>query len=489
MPSFDKPAALPRFSPASYRDVSTLLWIAAFVIVLAVEIELIFGAKAAFYVLSSSVGLASIFLGPRLLLGCVILVSATAGAMSSLEGLAIGSVPISLSGLTTALITGGAAFSLYVNRAVVQKRWVRDFLPFWIFGAFALLRCFGSSAGPDAWRQAFLIVAPLSIALLTNVVLTLRPQSFAWIESAFALSVAASICVLLCTVFVGFIESTPEGFISIFGRRSLALYMMIMLVWGLAQWRYGENLKKKRIGFYISVATLTVILTTLSRTTSVVALLCLVPLRFVKVTSRSLLSIFAGPVLGIILLGCVLLWSPVRERFLGEGSRLDDVRDVSSAYADLNTSGRNEMWAGTFMSALESPIFGHGTGTASAVVELLVPGLEHPHNDYLRVFHDQGLVGLLLFLWAWGERILRHWRKWKSSSCVPPLVMKYRMTGFLLAVSVSLSFVTDNLMLYEFILMPSYLVFAMSDFIEREGTNASAGGLKWLPDSAGARNL
>jgi len=41
------------------------------------------------------------------------------------------------------------------------------------------------------------------------------------------------------------------------------------------------------------------------------------------------------------------------------------------------------------------------------------------------------------------------------------------MIGFLIAVSVSLSFLTDNLMLYEYMMMPTFLLFAMSDFLEQ----------------------
>jgi O-antigen ligase len=210
-----------------------------------------------------------------------------------------------------------------------------------------------------------------------------------------------------------------------------------------------------------------IILTSLSRTTSAIALLFLVPLSFAKATGRKAwLSLLATPILGVTLVGFLLLWGPIRARFLGEGVGMAEAGDLQSDYAELDTSGRNEMWAATYLSALQKPILGHGTGTASELVQIMVPGLEHPHNDYLRIFHDQGLVGLGLFLWAWWGRVLYHWKTWRSSETVQPLVSKYRLIGLLVAVSISLSFLTDNLMLYEYMMMPSLLLFSMSDFLE-----------------------
>jgi O-antigen ligase len=40
-------------------------------------------------------------------------------------------------------------------------------------------------------------------------------------------------------------------------------------------------------------------------------------------------------------------------------------------------------------------VFGFGPGSSIAVVEIL------PHNEYLRMLFEEGLVGLALFLFAW----------------------------------------------------------------------------------------
>jgi O-antigen ligase len=476
----------PRVSPIVRTAKDSLagpFWFAAgfSLVLLAADLGVMLGPLVVLYFAVLGIAGCCVFLAvfrPRLLLGFVIFITGLSGGMSQLGGLKIGSVPISLAGLVTGLIAVGAVLSLCFHWGLIRKLWLRDFFPFWIFAGFAVLRCFGSHAGADAWRQAFLISAPLLIPLLTNLVVTLEADSIRWTESVFFITGFVAIGGLLATVLAGLIQSTPEGFISIFGRRSLALVMMLMLITGLAHWRYGESMQRKRIGLYLSVAALAVILGSLSRTTSVVALLFLVPLRFVKVIGRSFFALLIGPILGVALLAFLLLWAPVRARFLGEDASLADISDFQSGGVDVNTSGRDALWGVTFLDALERPLFGHGTGTASKLVQDLI-GDDHPHNDYLRVFHDQGLVGLALFLWAWGSRILRHWRAWRSSRGAPLLLLRYRMIGFLVAVSIPLSFLTDNLMVYWYMLMPSYLLFAMSDFVEREATSrrVSSGSL------------
>lgn len=441
-------------------------------VLLASGAAVVFGSAVVFAAVALTAGICCVLFGasrPRLILGYMILVSSTTGALRDVGEVHFGSTAVSLFGLTTACITAGAVLFLLFHWKDVRRRWLYDFLPFWLFSVIALGRSFGSSAGTEGWRQAFLVMAPLLIPVVTTMVLTRDPAAFHWIERTLIFTAFVAIGVLLATLSLGYMQSSTEGFISIFGRRNVALYMMLMLAFGLAQWRYGETPRQKKIGFCLSTVTLIIILSSLSRTTSTIALLFLVPMCFVRISRRrAWVSLLAAPALGAALLVLLLLWAPVRARFLGEGVNLSEGGDLESDYADLNTSGRNEMWAATFFSGIQKPFFGHGTGTASELIELVVPGLDHPHNDYLRVFHDQGLIGLAVFLWAWMGRSLRHWKKLKSSEAVPTAVRKYRMIGFLIAVSVSLSFLTDNLMLYEYMMMPSFLLLAMSDFLERK---------------------
>jgi hypothetical protein len=64
----------------------------------------------------------------------------------------------------------------------------------------------------------------------------------------------------------------------------------------------------------------------------------------------------------------------------------------------VDTSGRQEAWPLIYDEALKQPVFGHGVGTSKAFVYSIWTPVTHPHNDYLRIFFELGLVGLALFV-------------------------------------------------------------------------------------------
>src|SRR5690606_35083896 len=82
-------------------------------------------------------------------------------------------------------------------------------------------------------------------------------------------------------------------------------------------------------------------------------------------------------------------------------------RSIGSGDASVrfNTSGRANIWRAVWQSALSSPVIGKGFGSSAALLKKRF-GIEHPHNEYLRVFHDLGVLGLGLLTaqfgaWAW----------------------------------------------------------------------------------------
>tara|TARA_R110002072_G_scaffold1559_3_gene12891 strand:- start:23978 stop:25126 length:1149 start_codon:yes stop_codon:yes gene_type:complete len=62
----------------------------------------------------------------------------------------------------------------------------------------------------------------------------------------------------------------------------------------------------------------------------------------------------------------------------------------------VNTSGRWYAWQLMIESIRESPFLGHGTDLAPELVG--VARWSHPHNDYLRLLHQCGAIGLMAFL-------------------------------------------------------------------------------------------
>ncbi len=110
-------------------------------------------------------------------------------------------------------------------------------------------------------------------------------------------------------------------------------------------------------------------------------------------------------VLGIL---AVTQFPPLRDRFLhNDNERI--------AGLPIGTSGRLNIWRVVWDSIEQSPIYGHGVGTAMGLVsDTFGPAyIAHPHNDYLRLWHDFGILGLLLWLSAaciLGVGAFRRWR-------------------------------------------------------------------------------
>lgn len=91
--------------------------------------------------------------------------------------------------------------------------------------------------------------------------------------------------------------------------------------------------------------------------------------------------------------------SALRGRFFG-----GDVQNVGLGVS-INTTGRETIWRPVWNDYLTSPFLGHGPGSGDTLVARLsgfaqnaAVGVGNVHNDYLRILHDYGAIGLAL--WA-----------------------------------------------------------------------------------------
>jgi O-antigen ligase len=74
---------------------------------------------------------------------------------------------------------------------------------------------------------------------------------------------------------------------------------------------------------------------------------------------------------------------------------------------DIRDSGRFAAWDQVWEAAREQPILGAGVGSAYRFVPTVWTGMNHVHNEYLRVVFEFGFVGLAIFvgvlLWQYGD--------------------------------------------------------------------------------------
>ena len=70
-----------------------------------------------------------------------------------------------------------------------------------------------------------------------------------------------------------------------------------------------------------------------------------------------------------------------------------DVQAIGGGVS-INLTGRSDFWETTWDSYVTSPVIGHGVGSADRLItRTYSESTGHPHNDYLRLLHDYGLLG------------------------------------------------------------------------------------------------
>jgi O-antigen ligase len=119
----------------------------------------------------------------------------------------------------------------------------------------------------------------------------------------------------------------------------------------------------------------------------------------------------------------------------------------------VNASGRMKIWDEVIDSAWKAPIVGHGLGSSMGAASR-VNGVGHPHNDYLRVWHDHGLVGLGLWCLAFATMLavlLRNvWRSERRRDPAAPM----HLAALLGLIGVLIACTTDNAIVYPFVMTP-----------------------------------
>ena len=81
----------------------------------------------------------------------------------------------------------------------------------------------------------------------------------------------------------------------------------------------------------------------------------------------------------------------------------------------VNSSGRSNLWKATWDSAQQSLLFGHYPGYSMEYIRSIFVTIEHPHNEYLRLLNDLGIVGLAFWLTGMAALLYGCWRRFKNT--------------------------------------------------------------------------
>jgi O-antigen ligase len=227
--------------------------------------------------------------------------------------------------------------------------------------------------------------------------------------------------------------------------RAFALFALIGLAYLLSAWRYGA----KRALLWAVVITVFIGFS-LSRMAFVAALalfpLAQRPSKGARELARVAIWLVLVATVGYTAISYA---EPLHDRFFSGDMSLE-IGGVR-----FNASGRTVFWKATVNSYMESWLFGKGAGSSEVLVQTSFVDIDHPHNDYLRILHDYGLVGLVLWLSGMGALLWHVGRAWIRADRLNFSEAPLHLSAFLVLVAVSLVMTSDNPIVYIYIMGPA----------------------------------
>jgi O-antigen ligase len=398
---------------------------------------------------------------PVLLLYFVILTSALGSLPRAFESVEFGTTGLTVSGLRWGFVAGIIMLVLGANAR--RARVARPALPFALFVLWATVRLVSTPLGTVGLKDVLFYALPPLIWVYTHFVISPHGRPITGIEKALVYSAFIPPLLYVLMLPFGLVQFTEWGPRGLTEPRTVASYLLVILSLSLALRRYGQNATSRLWGTLISLLALGTVLFTLSRMAILLGLL-LSAMSVLEVDPRRLWRLSAGVFVAVALFAFLALRVPILQaRFF---HRVDS--DLQTSLQYLRFSGRDVFWSVTFNHALEKPFVGWGPGSSRLLVARVVFQMErgeeyHPHNDYLRVFHDMGVIGLALLLLAWIPLLIGHWKGWKAAqqSRDAPRA-KWNMSATLSIVVVLISSITGNTLHYVTVLGPVFIISAIA---------------------------
>ncbi len=365
----------------------------------------------------------------------IILVLLLLGCVDALGSIDLGT-RFSGQGLLTILYTI-AAWGLLLGSGKIPKAGLKTVWPFIALVIWALTTMFWYTPSISGIQNVLCLASFIGLALLaTGLAQTWEVQLS--IQTFFRYGIWCAAAAYGWCLF-----NSGLGAYEIIGPRSFGIAALFGVAWYASRWRFG-----KPGAFVLAALLLVEIGASLSRV-ALVASLVMLTLGRVSATVK-------GWLWGLLSLGLAMVafwWmfnniEPLRERFLLGDVKLR-VGDVA-----INVSGRSSLWRVTYDSFLDSPWVGKGAGSAAYLVRDRFRTIGHPHNDYLRVLHDYGIVGFSLWMLGWFRVLKQLWTQARFSERWGKLDAQLQFAAFLAVLGTCQMMITDNPMTYIFVMAP-----------------------------------
>ena len=321
--------------------------------------------------------------------------------------LPIGTSPATIFGILTLLlwISSGRFFkdSRYLW---LKKR--KIFLPVVVFMAIpwiGLIYTEGLSTGLDFARKSYYWLYAFAIASLSFS--HYSPKTFLKAFLA-GLTITSLISILQ---FIGLIPMR-EWLPTVFMERNIAISLQLVLGLLIASFYYFKENRLKPKMLILCLALLFLFALSISKVrASHLAFIALSPLIAYNLLGQR--HIFRVAAISILMVGALLL-SPVVQHRLDQ--TMNNLRLYSEGYLRTGVGVRFHSWKGALRIFLKNPLIGTGTGGYQlAMEEFSVPALQeikfsHPHNSFLHMAANHGIVGLISLGWLLAIMLKVGWK-------------------------------------------------------------------------------
>jgi putative inorganic carbon (hco3(-)) transporter len=385
--------------PLSYR-----LWLAgAAVIGIGVALALPSHPFMAMGAVGGLIVVLMLLLRPLLLLGLVLafgvvnLGFVTGGDRQLLNAMG----GLDMNGIRLVGLVGGLTGLVLIDREMLARALDREGRWYLLFLLFAGGTLAVSPAPVDGLRLLFKLAYPF--LLFVSVRALTRTERDLEVLGNWTLAAATFLVFLLnpLLVLAGGYTVDDTGHVRIQGlgvhQNPFSMYLLAMAVLALARYIFRGQLRYLVLALGLG-GWIVLTMSRISLAATLVALLVLA--LYASLLRRNVKPVVAAALLGLAV--AVPLTPLVLDRTLGfvplPGELLAMVRDPGSLVGAMRWQGREALWPILLGAFLGSPFVGLGLGASGAVLRNSLPSSisDVPHNEYLRLLVETGVIGVAL---------------------------------------------------------------------------------------------
>lgn len=342
-------------------------------------------------------------------------------------------VSVSYLGWIVPLLGCGAAFFLYQRR-------VRFPIKLWLPWVIWVLSYLVFAEADNALQRSVMMLTPLVVGAgfsTIRVDASLVIKFGIWINRFFWFFLAAA------GVSTGLLAAGQLNAVSSFSAGSISA--SLLAVWYVARYTNGD---RRALAYWAILALIPVLANT---RTGMVAVALTLPLTLAPLSIKKRLIAVA-----LLLVAAIFAFQTehIQQKmfFSGQGTVADAIAGLSGMFGgdeavsgDFATSGRKSMNDALVAGLDDAYWFGYGTNTTEAI-SFNIARVTHPHNDWLRLRYEYGLLGLFIFVLTMLAQMWHAFRraKWLRSS--PVAVFLYAGAGSFIPMALFMA--SDNIMLY-----------------------------------------